>query len=101
MDNESELIVQEAVEKLINNRTTIVIAHRLSTIENANKILVLDQGTVAEFGTHQDLLEQEGIYKSYIKINLAMERQAALIQQNQNLKNTYLPLQKSLPSRAT
>ena len=63
LDNESELIVQEAVEKLINNRTTIVIAHRLSTIENANKILVLDQGTVAEFGTHQDLLEQEGIYK--------------------------------------
>ncbi len=64
LDNESELIVQEAVEKLINNRTTIVIAHRLSTIENANKILVLDQGTVAEFGTHKDLLEQEGIYKS-------------------------------------
>ena len=64
LDNESELIVQEAVEKLINNRTTIVIAHRLSTIENANKILVLDQGTVAEFGTHEDLLEQEGIYKS-------------------------------------
>ena len=64
LDNESELIVQEAVEKLINNRTTIVIAHRLSTIENANKILVLDQGTVAELGTHQDLLEQEGIYKS-------------------------------------
>ncbi|MDA9142914.1 lipid A export permease/ATP-binding protein MsbA, partial [Gammaproteobacteria bacterium] len=64
LDNESELIVQEAVEKLINNRTTIVIAHRLSTIENANKILVLDQGTVAEFGSHQDLLEQEGIYKS-------------------------------------
>ena len=64
LDNESELIVQEAVEKLINNRTTIVIAHRLSTIENANKILVLDQGAVAESGTHQDLLEQEGIYKS-------------------------------------
>ena len=64
LDNESELIVQEAVEKLINNRTTIVIAHRLSTIENANKILVLDQGTVAESGTHQDLLGQEGIYKS-------------------------------------
>ena len=64
LDNESELIVQEAVEKLINNRTTIVIAHRLSTIENANKILVLDQGTVSESGTHEDLLDQEGIYKS-------------------------------------
>ena len=64
LDNESELIVQEAVEKLINNRTTIVIAHRLSTIENASKILVLDEGTLAEQGTHEDLLKHEGIYKS-------------------------------------
>ena len=63
LDNESELVVQEALEKLINNRTTIVIAHRLSTIENANKILVIDEGTVAEFGTHHELLEQAGIYK--------------------------------------
>ena len=64
LDNESELIVQEAVEKLINNRTTIVIAHRLSTIENANKILVLDEGTLTEQGTHEDLLKHDGIYKS-------------------------------------
>ena len=64
LDNESELIVQEAIEKLINNRTTIVIAHRLSTIENADKILVLDQGAVAESGTHSSLLDQEGIYKN-------------------------------------
>ena len=64
LDNESELIVQEAVEKLINNRTTIVIAHRLSTIENANKILVLDEGTLTEEGTHEDLLKHDGIYKS-------------------------------------
>ena len=64
LDNESELVVQEAVEKLINNRTTIVIAHRLSTIENANKILVLDEGTLTEQGTHEDLLKHDGIYKS-------------------------------------
>ena len=64
LDNESELIVQEAIEQLINNRTTIVIAHRLSTIENADKILVLDNGSVAESGTHDELLSQEGIYKS-------------------------------------
>ena len=64
LDNESELIVQEAIEQLINNRTTIVIAHRLSTIENADKILVLDNGSVAESGTHDELLGQEGIYKS-------------------------------------
>jgi subfamily B ATP-binding cassette protein MsbA len=64
LDNESELIVQEAIEQLINNRTTIVIAHRLSTIENADKILVLDNGSVAESGTHDELLNQDGIYKS-------------------------------------
>lgn len=64
LDNESELIVQEAIEQLINNRTTIVIAHRLSTIENADKILVLDNGSVAESGTHDELLDQDGIYKS-------------------------------------
>ncbi len=63
LDNESELIVQEAIEQLINNRTTIVIAHRLSTIENADKILVLDNGSVAESGTHDELLNQDGIYK--------------------------------------
>ena len=64
LDNESELIVQEAIEQLINNRTTIVIAHRLSTIENADKILVLDNGSVAESGTHNELLDKDGIYKS-------------------------------------
>ena len=64
LDNESELIVQEAIEQLINNRTTIVIAHRLSTIENADKILVLDNGSVAESGTHDELLGHGGIYKS-------------------------------------
>ena len=67
LDKESELIVQEALEKLITNRTTIVIAHRLSTIENASKIIVLDDGVLSETGTHKELLLNDGIYRSLYK----------------------------------
>ena len=67
LDTESELIVQEALEKLITNRTTIVIAHRLSTIENASRIIVLDNGVISETGTHKELLSSEGIYQSLYK----------------------------------
>ena len=67
LDTESELIVQEALEKLITNRTTIVIAHRLSTIENASKIIVLDEGQISESGTHNELIEAKGIYQSLYK----------------------------------
>ena len=63
LDTESELIVQEALEKLITNRTTIVIAHRLSTIENASRIIVLDNGVISETGTHSELLDNKGIYR--------------------------------------
>ena len=67
LDTESELIVQEALEKLITNRTTIVIAHRLSTIENASRIVVLDNGVISETGTHAELLNNDGIYQSLYK----------------------------------
>jgi tetraacyldisaccharide 4'-kinase len=67
LDTESELIVQEALEKLITNRTTIVIAHRLSTIENASRIIVLDDGVLSETGTHKELLLNDGIYQSLYK----------------------------------
>ena len=67
LDTESELIVQEALEKLTTNRTTIVIAHRLSTIENASRIIVLDNGVISETGTHSQLLDNKGIYQSLYK----------------------------------
>lgn len=64
LDTESEKLVQEALENLMRNRTTIVIAHRLSTVQNADEICVLDQGKIVERGTHNQLLQMEnGIYK--------------------------------------
>ncbi len=65
LDNESEKVVQDSLEKLAKNRTTFVIAHRLSTIRNAEKILVLTENGIAEEGTHQQLLKQEGIYAGF------------------------------------
>jgi subfamily B ATP-binding cassette protein MsbA len=64
LDNESEILVQEAIERLMINRTTFVIAHRLSTIRNATKILVLDRGKIIQQGTHDELITvQDGLYK--------------------------------------
>jgi subfamily B ATP-binding cassette protein MsbA len=62
LDTQSERLVQAALENLMKNRTTIVIAHRLSTIENADRIIVMHQGKVAEQGSHQQLMQQDGIY---------------------------------------
>ncbi|MCD8118867.1 MAG: ABC transporter ATP-binding protein/permease [Lachnospiraceae bacterium] len=63
LDNESEKVVQDSLEKLAKNRTTLVIAHRLSTIKNAEKILVLDEEGICESGTHEELLKKKGVYE--------------------------------------
>ena len=62
IDTETEVLIQEALEKLMDNRTSIVIAHRLSTIRNADKILVMHRGRIREEGRHEELLEMRGIY---------------------------------------
>ena len=62
---------QEAMEKLMAGRTTIMVAHRLSTIQHADKIIVMHKGRIRESGTHQELLEQDGIYKKLYKLQLA------------------------------
>jgi subfamily B ATP-binding cassette protein MsbA len=63
LDTESEKLVQEALENLMHQRTSLVIAHRLSTIQNADEIIVLDAGKIIERGTHQELIDQNGHYK--------------------------------------
>lgn len=68
LDTESEKMVQEALEKVMKGRTSIVIAHRLSTIQNADKIAVLDKGEIAEIGTHTELIEKGGIYKKLVDL---------------------------------
>lgn len=62
MDAESESIVQAALDKAAQGRTTIVIAHRLSTIKNASKIIAIKDGEIAEVGTHEDLIAKQGLY---------------------------------------
>ena len=70
LDTESEKLVQDALYKLMKNRTSIVIAHRLSTIQHADEIVVIDQGKIAEKGAHNDLLEKNGIYKKLYDLQM-------------------------------
>jgi ATP-binding cassette subfamily B protein len=68
VDSETEEMIQEAISKMMSNRTSIVIAHRLSTIQKADKIIVLDHGEIKECGTHEDLLIKEGFYSQLHKM---------------------------------
>ena len=68
LDTESEKLVQEALNKLLVGRTSVVIAHRLSTIHNADRIIVFDHGRIAEEGTHNELMERGGIYAKLIEM---------------------------------
>ena len=67
LDTKSESVVQEALDKAREGRTTIIIAHRLSTIQNADVIFVIDEGSVAEVGTHAQLVQQQGLYHSLVE----------------------------------
>jgi ATP-binding cassette, subfamily B, multidrug efflux pump len=77
VDTESEQLIQQAIDKLIAGRTSIVIAHRLSTIRKANKILVLDKGEIKETGTHDELLLLGGAYAQLHKMQFEREEKVA------------------------
>ena len=68
LDTRSERLVQEALEHMMANRTSLVIAHRLSTIQNADKIVVMDNGEIRETGKHAELLNKNGIYSKLIEM---------------------------------
>lgn len=68
LDTESEKMVQDALDKMMENRTSLVIAHRLSTIQKADLIIVLEKGSIVEQGTHQELMDKNGIYKKLIEL---------------------------------
>jgi subfamily B ATP-binding cassette protein MsbA len=68
LDSESELLVQDALEKLMKNRKTVVFAHRLSTIRNADKIVVLDKGMIVEMGSHEQLMTLDGNYNKFVEM---------------------------------
>ena len=72
IDTHTELLIQEALKRVLEGRTSIVIAHRLSTIRNADKIVVLDQGRVAEEGRHQELLSRNGVYARLYAVNYGL-----------------------------
>jgi ATP-binding cassette, subfamily B, bacterial MsbA len=71
LDNESERVVQDAIDNALSDRTALVVAHRLSTVKNADRIIVMDKGRVAESGTHEELLAKNGLYKMYYDIQFA------------------------------
>ena len=76
VDTESEQLIQQAIDKLITGRTSIIIAHRLSTIRKANKIIILDKGEIKEFGSHEELIKQKGAYYQLHQMQFEMKKES-------------------------
>ena len=77
LDPENETLIQHAISTLIKDKTVIVIAHRLRTVENADKIIVLNKGTIAETGTHAELMDKGGIYREMYRLQRESDQWSA------------------------
>ncbi|MBT7990249.1 MAG: ABC transporter ATP-binding protein, partial [Anaerolineae bacterium] len=71
VDTQTEKLIQEALDKLMEGRTTFVIAHRLSTVRRADKIIVMDEGKIVQVGRHEELLEEDGLYREIHSLQLS------------------------------
>jgi ATP-binding cassette subfamily B protein len=78
MDTETESQIQQALERLIKGRTTFAIAHRLSTLKHSNRLLIIEEGQLAEMGTHEELINQGGIYSRLVQMQQEMSKIRAL-----------------------
>jgi len=74
VDTETESLIQIAVERLVEGRTTFAIAHRLSTLRKADKLIIMDRGKIAEQGTHNELLENNGLYKRLVDLQSELSK---------------------------
>ena len=77
MDTETEEAIQNALERLMKDRTSVAIAHRLSTIQHADKILVMHRGQVRESGSHQELISQDGLYRKLYELQYQEQKALA------------------------
>ena len=74
MDTETESHIQQALERLVKGRTTFAIAHRLSTLKHSNRLLIIEKGKLEEIGTHDELIEKDGIYAKLVSMQQEMSK---------------------------